>query len=177
MRMSSCQLLLVSFAFLFLGSTSLFSDSSDWYSYYVQCVATSPQESTCYEAIRDFLLTEEGQARARELGFKRKLQMSVGQISSQAVVVANRIAQMDRYLDSMLNEVKDEPDSILNYCLKEKKALLSALVKSAEEKKQVLVKLASDSSAPEKFESDYQMLLSINTRANEIYSQARQCIQ
>ena len=114
MRMSSCQLLLVSFAFLFLGSTSLFSDSSDWYSYYVQCVATSPQESTCYEAIRDFLLTEEGQARARELGFKRKLQMSVGQISSQAVVVANRIAQMDRYLDSMLNEVKDEPDSIMN---------------------------------------------------------------
>jgi len=177
MRSSSNRLLLIFFLFFISVPASLFSDSTDWYSYYVQCVATSTQESTCYEAIRDYLMTEEGQKRAREIGFKRKLQISVGQISSQAVVVANRITQMERYLESMLNKVKEEGEGIVSYCLQEKQLLISALVKSADEKKQILVKLVSESSAIEKLESEYQILLSINTRANEIYSQARQCIQ
>lgn len=179
MRRSSERLLPFILSFFFLLSASVYSDSTDWYSYYVQCVATSPQESACYEAIRDYLMTDEGRNRARELGFKRKLQMSAGQISSQAVVVANRIVQMERYLESMISQVKEEEDkeNILGYCLQEKKNLISALVKSAEEKKQILVRMVSESQQLEKLEGDYQMLLSINVRANEIYSQARQCIQ
>ncbi|NBT59563.1 hypothetical protein EBT16_12340 [bacterium] len=162
-------LLLVS---LFLSQLS--SAGSDWYSYYVQCIATSSQEAQCFEAIREFLSTEEGQKQALEIGFKRRLNQDSNQVASQAVVISNRLQQMETYLFSALEQAKE--DTVRTYCLSDKHLQISTLKRSVEERKGQLLQNVNRVS-PGALEGDYQALLSLNSRANEIYLQARKCMK
>lgn len=156
--------------FLFLSS--LLSANQDWYSYYVQCVAVSSDEETCYQPIRDFLATSEGRQQAQELGFKRKRNLNNGQISVQSVVIVNRIYQMENYLINALDKAREEGDTIRSYCLAEKKDQVATIKKAIEEKKSEI--LATDQGQAE---GNYQLMLSLNSRANELYQQARKCIE
>jgi|688.fasta_scaffold43619_5 hypothetical protein len=155
---------------------SFLSANQDWYSYYVQCVAGSNDEENCYQSIRDFLSTPEGHQQAQELGFKRKRNFNDGQVSVQSVVIVNRIGQMENYLISALDKARDEGDTIQTYCLAEKKEQVMKLKKSIEEKKSEILNLVQ-SVDQEKIESHYQIMLSLNSRANELYQQARKCIE
>jgi len=182
MLKSSLKLLFLSvFLWIFSSQAVVLADTYDWYAYYVQCVATSSQESVCYQAIQDYLMTEEGQQQAKEIGFKRRLASSSDQIPSQVIVISNRITQMDRYLSSMLEKARggrdEEQNVVMSFCLQEKKALIASLNKVIEEKKNTLLNLAAQSPLNDKIESEYQLFLSINGRANEIYQQARECIK
>lgn len=160
----------LTFYFLFLSS--LLSANQDWYSYYVQCVAVSSDEETCYQPIRDFLATSEGRQQAQELGFKRKRNLNNGQISVQSVVIVNRIYQMENYLINALDKAREEGDTIRSYCLAEKKDQVATIKKAIEEKKSEI--LATDQGQAE---GNYQLMLSLNSRANELYQQARKCIE
>lgn len=161
---------------LLLLSFSPQSRAEDWYSYYVQCVSTSSQESSCYQEIREFLATEEGRRQAEEIGFKRRLYRDQNQISSQSIIISSRIAQMEKFLASTLLNQAYEDNSLRNYCLNEKKNQIEIIRKQVENLKDSLLK-QSEAARNEQVETDYQLLLSLNSRANEVYQQARRCLQ
>jgi hypothetical protein len=161
---------------LLLISGKLSAAGSDWYSYYIQCVATSSQEATCYDAIREFLATEEGRRQAEEIGFKRQLFRDSNQVVTQAVVISNRIVQMETYLSNALEKAKEDKDAIRAYCLHDKNREMTALKRNVDEKKSNMLQKANHS-GPEFIESEYQLILSLNSRANELYLQARKCLE
>ncbi|NBX93199.1 MAG: hypothetical protein EBQ85_08225 [Proteobacteria bacterium] len=144
--------------------------NQDWYSYYVQCVAVSSDEASCYQPIREFLQTEEGKRQAEALGFKRKLSINSREVSSQFVIVLSRVAQMDQYLSKALDRAKEQGKTIQGYCLAEKKDSVVKIKTTLEQRK------SEKSSVSESREDDYQVLLSLNARANEIYQQAQKCL-
>jgi len=164
------------FGFLLLFSVKVFAASSDWYSYYIQCVASSSHEASCYDAIRDFLATDEGKKQAVEIGFKRQLFRDASQVVTQVVVISHRIEQMSNYLTVALEKAQDDKDSVRSYCLENKNRELAALRRNIEEKKSHMVQTANQA-LPEAVESDYQLILSLNTRANELYLQAKKCLE
>lgn len=164
-----------SITFFFLA-ISFQGFGQDWYSYYVQCVATSSQEANCYQEIRDFLATEEGRRQAEEIGFKRRLYRDQNQISSQSIIISNRIQQMQRFLMSSLAHQESNEPSLRRYCLNEKKNQIEIILKQVEALKSSLLS-HSDAAQNEQSETDYQLMLSLNTRANEVYQQARKCLQ
>lgn len=161
---------------IFVFVKSSFGSSFDWYSYYIQCVATSSQESNCYEAIREYLSTEEGKQQAQEVGFKRQQFRDSGQVASQAVVILTRIQQMEAYLLGAVEKAKDENDPVRTYCISEKNLQMVALRKNVEEKKNSLLSRVNQANA-QLIEEDYQLILSLNSRANELYLQARKCLE
>lgn len=163
------------FCLLLTGLKNTYSFGSDWYSYYIQCVATSSQESQCFDGIREFLATEEGKKQASEIGFKRRLYRDSSQISSQSVVISNRISQMQNYLSTALEKATDEKDTVRIYCLSDKSQRISNIRRNAEEIKNKLI-LQVNQASSEATDGEYQELLSLNSRANEIYLQARKCL-
>ena len=163
-------------AMLLLISVKLSAAGSDWYSYYIQCVATSSQESTCYDAIREFLATEEGKRQAAEVGFKRQLFRDANQVVTQAVVISNRIQQMGSYLSHALEKAREDKDAIRTYCLNDKNREMAALKRNVDEKKSHVLQTANQSGI-EFIDSEYQLILSLNSRANELYLQARKCLE
>ena len=163
------------FTFFFFA-ISLQVLGEDWYSYYIQCVATSSQEASCYQEIRDFLATEEGRRQADEIGFKRRLYRDQNQISSQSIIISNRIQQMEKFVISSLANQESEEQSLRRYCLNEKKNQIEMILKQVETLKSSLLS-QSDAAQNEQSETDYQLMLSLNTRANEVYQQARKCLQ
>ena len=161
-------------ALLIAGKLS--AASSDWYSYYIQCVATSSQEATCYDAIREFLSTEEGKKQAAEIGFKRTLFRSPNQVVTQALVISNRVEQMETYLSQALEKAREDKDAMRTYCLNDKNREMVAVKRNVNEKKSHMLQIATQSH-PEIIENDYQLILSLNSRANELYLQARKCLE
>ncbi|NBW99551.1 hypothetical protein EBR03_08270 [bacterium] len=161
---------------VFLRATPVFADGSDWYTYYIQCVANSSQEETCYQAVQEFLASDEGRKQAKELGFKRQRQNNLEQMVAQSVVITSRIQQMESYLASAMETASEDSDTVRTYCLIEKQAQIRTLKKSAEEKKEELFKTPQNDSN-RKVEDQYQTLLSFNSLANEIYQQARKCLK
>ncbi|NBX76536.1 MAG: hypothetical protein EBQ92_08270 [Proteobacteria bacterium] len=166
----------VSLVFLLLIAVKIFAASSDWYSYYIQCVASSSQESTCYDAIRDYLSTEEGKKQAEEIGFKRQLFRDSNQVITQAVVISNRIVQMETYLSNALEKAREEKDAIRSFCLNDKSREMAALKRNVDEKKSHVLQIANQA-VPEAVENEYQLILSLNSRANALYLQARKCLE
>lgn len=173
MKLSLSSYLLV---LIFLQATTLFANGSDWYSYYIQCVANSSQEETCYQPVQEFLASDEGRKQAKEMGFKRQRRNNLEQMVAQSVVITSRLQQMENYLVSALETASEESDTVRTYCLIEKQAQIRTLKKSAEEKKDELFKSSKNDSAPSA-EDQYQSLLSFNSLANEIYQQARKCLK
>lgn len=161
---------------VFLQAMPLVADGSDWYSYYIQCVASLSPEETCYQAVQEFLASDEGRKQAKEMGFKRQRQNNLEQMVAQSVVITSRLQQMENYLVSALETASEESDTVRTYCLIEKQAQIRTLKKSAEEKKDELFKSSKNDSAPSA-EDQYQSLLSFNSLANEIYQQARKCLK
>jgi len=171
-RLTGMKTILYSPLVLLLMASLSFSE--DWYSFYIQCVATSSEEASCYQSIRDYLSTEEGRKQAEEIGFKRRLYRDQNQISSQAIVISNRIQQMENFLLSSLNGA--EENSVSAYCLQEKRNQIQIIKKHVDKLK---ASFMTPGIAEQKaqIETDYQLILSLNSRANEVYQQARKCLQ
>lgn len=150
--------------------------SQDWYSYYLQCVATSSQESSCYESIREYLSTPEGKKQAKEIGFRRRLFRDQEQVTSQSIVISNRIQQMENFLNLTIQKGEASSNAPRSYCLREKKNQMD-IIKNNVEKLKASILAQNNATHDGQIESDYQLMLSLNLRANEIYEQARQCLQ
>lgn len=165
------RVLFLTLVYLLIPSVSF---SEDWYSHYIQCVATSIEEASCYQSIRDYLATEEGRKQAEEIGFKRRLYRDQNQISSQAIVISNRIQQMENFLLSSLNGA--EENSVSAYCLEEKRNQIQIIKKHIDKLKAAFM-TPGIAEQKAQVESDYQLMLSLNSRANEVYQQSRKCLQ
>lgn len=162
------------FLIILLWSISIHASNEDWYSFYLQCVATSSQEVTCYDAIRDFLATEEGRKQAQELGFKRKLYRDHSNLVSHSIAISQRVNQMHSYLLEVVNSTQQEKDTLRSYCLSEKIEQMVHIKNSVDE---IAGHLTQGTSATWVKENDtkYEMLLALNSRANQVYQQARKC--
>lgn len=159
-----------------LVATCLRASHEDWYSFYLQCVATSSQEVTCYDAIRDFLATEEGRKQAQELGFKRKLYRDHSNLVSHSIAISQRVNQMHSYLLEVVNASQEgEKDTLRFYCLNEKIEQIAHIKNSVTEIASHLTQLSATHGMKES-DTKYEMLLALNSRANQVYEQARKCL-